>query len=165
MSPTNAARMLTQRMAMIALGMLAACVWVGSLVCLAIVSAAARSVLDPSARVSLFRRIGRLYGVVGTGSLVVAIIMGLALAWPPSGFPAAVSLLFGVSALLLLATALGMLQARRMSIERQRLLDAPDDDDAAKRVRRGAALALALRGSIGLVTLFIIAVGAHLLDR
>jgi hypothetical protein len=77
-----------------------------------------------------------------------------------------VSLLFGLSALLLLATALGMLQARRMTVQRQRLLDAPDDNDVvAKRVRRGAALALALRGSLGVVTLVIVAVGAHLLDR
>jgi hypothetical protein len=53
-----------------------------------------------------------------------------------------------------------------VSAERQRLLDAPDDNGAVSmRVRRGAALALALRGSIGVVTLVIVAVGAHLLDR
>ena len=152
-------------MVMIAVGMLAASVWVGSLVCLAIVSAAARGALDPSARVALFRRIGRLYGVVGTLSLVVAVSIGLALAWPPSAFSAAVSLLFGLSALLLLATVVGMLQARKMTIERQRLLRSPDDMvAAAERVRHGAAVALALRASIGLMTLLIVAVGAHVLD-
>jgi hypothetical protein len=145
--------------------MLAASVWVGSLVCLAVVSAASRAVLDGSSRVALFRRIGRLYGIIGSSSLVLAIGVGLALAWPPSQVSTTVAILFGLSGCLVLVTVAGMIQARRMTVYRQRLLQAPDDTVAARAVRRGAALAGALRGSIGFVTLVVIVLGAHLLDR
>jgi uncharacterized membrane protein len=157
--------MLTGRMALIAVGILAASIWVGSLVCLALVAAAARRELDGPSRVALFRRIGRLYGFVGSAALVIAIGTGLVLAWPPSSFGTTVTSVLTLSGVLVVATAAGMVQARRMTRERQRLLDAPDDQDAARSVRRGAALAEVLRGSIGLVTLVIIILGAHILDR
>ena len=69
--------MSTGRTLLLAAAMLAASVWVGSLVCLAIVSSASRTVLDGPARVALFRRVGRLYGMVGTGCLASAIIAGV----------------------------------------------------------------------------------------
>jgi hypothetical protein len=154
----------TGRVFLITVGILAAGVWVGSLVCLALVSAAAGKTLDSRSRVALFRRIGRLYGIVGTASLVIALVVGLALAWPPSRFSTSLWLAFVLSIVLLLMTAGGMLQARKMTIQRQRMLKAPGDEEIAGRVRRGALLARALRGSIGLVTLVIVVVGAHLLD-
>ena len=146
-------------------GILAAGIWLGSLVCLALVSAAARGALDSRSRVALFRRVGRLYGIVGTGSLVIALGVGLTLAWPPSKFSASLWLMFALSLALLAITAGGMLQARRMTVDRQRMLKAPNDEEVARRVRRGSALALALRGSIGVVTLVIVVIGSHILDQ
>lgn len=153
------------RVAMITVGMLAASIWVGSLVCLALVSAASRDVLDGPSRVALFRRVGRLYGIVGTSSLLVAIATGFALAWPPSRFTGALGAVLALAGVLVVVTAVGMVQARAMTLKRQRLLAAPHDEDAARSVHRGAALASALRGSIGVVTLVILVLGAHLLDR
>jgi hypothetical protein len=58
-----------------------------------------------------------------------------------------------------------MVQARRMTAWRRRAIDMPDDERAVASVRRGAALAGLLRGSIALLTLVIVMLGAHLLDR
>jgi len=68
-----------------------------------------------------------------------------------------------LAALLVLATIAGMAQARRMTLHRQRLLAAPGDQAAADRVRRGARVAGALRGSLALITIAIVLLGAHLL--
>jgi hypothetical protein len=155
----------TSRTVLIAIVMLGASVWVGSLVCLAVVSAASRAVLDGPARVALFRGIGRLYGVVGPSSLLIAIGGGLALAWPLSERSGTVAAVFGLAGLLVVCTGAGMVQARRMTTRRRELLQSPGDPVAARAVRRGAALAGALRASLGVMTLVIIGVGAHLLAR
>jgi hypothetical protein len=153
------------RTVLIGIGMLGASIWIGSLACLAVVSIAARKALDPRARVALFRRVGRRYGIVGTASLLTAIAVGIALAWPLSDIGAATAVLFALAVVLVIATMAGMAQARRMTTHRQRLVSAPDDPGAAERVRRGAIVAGALRGSLAVITLVIVALGAHLLDR
>jgi hypothetical protein len=68
-----------------------------------------------------------------------------------------------LSILLVSVTAAGMAQAQQMTLRRRRALAAPQDPAAAKAVQRGAALADALRGAIGGVTLTIIVLGAHVL--
>ena len=153
------------RTALTAIGMTAASIWVGSLVCLAVVSVAANQALDGRSRVALFRHVGRLYGMVGMGALLIAIGASLALAWPPSDMDAAIAALFTLAGVLVAATFAGMAQARRMTVHRQRLLARPGDRDAIDRVRRGARVASALRGSLALITLAIVVVGAHLLNR
>ena len=155
--------MITGRTVLIAVEMLAASVWVGSLVCLALVSRVARRVLDGPSRVALFRGIGRLYGRVGTGALLVAIAAGVAIAGRPSHWETTVSLAIILSAVLVALTLVGMAQARRMTVQRQRALGAPHDASIASRIGRGAAVAGALRGSIALVTLVILALGAHVI--
>ncbi len=151
------------RTVLIAIGMTAASVWVGSLACLAVVSVAATHVLDPASRVALFRRVGRLYGLIGMGALLVAIAVGVALAWPPANMDAAVVTLFVLATVLVAATVAGMTQARRMTAYRQRLL--AGDPRASERVRRGARVAGALRGCLALLTLAIVVLGAHALNR
>lgn len=153
------------RTVLIMIEIVAASIWTGSLVCLALVSGVARRVLDGPARVTFFRDVGRLYARVGTGSLLVAIAAGIAIGWPPAHWTASeVAAL--VSALVLVGvTAAGMAQARQMTVRRRRALAEPHDPDATKAVERGATLAGALRGMIGLVTLAIVVLSAHLLAR
>jgi hypothetical protein len=156
--------MVTGRVVLVAVAMVAASVWVGSLVSLAVVSAAARRTLDARSRVALFRTVGRSYQWVGTGSLLLAIALGLALAWPLSEAGSGVHAELVLSVVLVAVSVVGMAQAKRMTAIRRRAVERPDDAGAAALVRRGARTAGALRGLIALVTLAMVVVGAHLLD-
>jgi hypothetical protein len=133
---------------------------VGSLVCLALVTSAARKVLDATSQVTLFRAIGRRYGIVGTAALLAAIGCGLALAWPPSTWSNTIAAAVALSGVLVLFTAAGMAQARAMTALRRRAVTAPDDRAAVDAVRRGRLLAGALRATMALVTLAVLALAA-----
>lgn len=50
----------------VAAELLAASIWIGGMLCIAVVFRVARSTLEVSAQVALFRSVGRRYGVVGT---------------------------------------------------------------------------------------------------
>jgi hypothetical protein len=156
---------LTGRGLLIAVEMLAVSIWVGSLVCLMLVSRVASRELDAASRVALFRGVGRLYGVVGTGALVVAIVAGVMLAPPLSDVGRTGTAVLAVTGVLVVMTAAGMFQARRMTVWRRRAIGMPEDERSVRKVRRGAALAGVLRGSIALLTLVILLLIADLLDR
>jgi hypothetical protein len=153
--------MFTVRTVLLAVGMVAGSVWVGSLVTIAVVSAVARRELDARSRVALFRGVGRAYQYVGTGSLLVAVAAGLVLAWPLS--ESGVRAEFGLSGLLLVVSVVGMAQAKRMTVLRRRALDRPQETVALSAVASGARVAMALRGAITAVTFAMVALGAHLL--
>jgi hypothetical protein len=155
----------TGRTALIAIEMLAVSIWVGSLVCLALVAKVARDELNERSRVALFRRIGRLYGVIGTCSLVVAIGAGVTIAWPLSQVGRTGIAVFVLTGVLVLVTGAGMVQARRMTVRRRLAIEKPDDELVASAVRRGAEVAELLRGSIALLTLVILMLGADMLAR
>lgn len=145
---------------LVALGALAASIWVGGLVAIFVVARAASASLEPAQRVAFFRELGRRYGIVGSIALVVALLCGAALlsGHPWDGLLVATAVAAGA---LLLATAAGMAQARAMTRLRRRALAEPSEAIEA-RVRRGAALAGALRGAIGLLTLALVVLGAAL---
>jgi hypothetical protein len=149
----------TGRTALITVEILAASVWIGSLASLAIVSRVADRVLEPAARVTLFRGVGRLHGMVGVACLLIAIGVGLALTWPLSGAAEVAVLVFALA--LIGVSAAGMAQASRMTVRRRAALDNPSDQGAADAVRRGAAFAGVLRGSIAALTLVIVVLSAH----
>jgi hypothetical protein len=151
------------RTVLIAVELLSASIWLGSLVCLALVARVARQVLDGPSRIALFRGIGRVYGPVGTSALLIAIAAGIVLAGPPSHWSPMIATSFALSFLLVVITVAGMLQARAMTRRRQRALDAPGDL-ATNAIRRGAAQAGALRATMSLLTLVILVLGARLLD-
>jgi hypothetical protein len=155
--------MQTGRTILIAVELLAGSIWVGSLVCLALVSSVAGRVLDPPSRIRLFRSVGRLYGIVGTGALVVAIAAGVAIAGRPSRWSGTVTASILLSVVLVALTGVGMVQARTMTVRRQRGIDAPHEVSTARSIRRGAAMARALRGVMSLVTLILVVLGAHLI--
>ena len=102
----------TTRASVVALEILSASVWIGSLVCLTVVSQAALKVLEGPAHAAFFRAVGRRCAFVGTGSLLVAIGMGLAMAWPPSTWSVTIDTAMALAGLLVLATGAGMVQAR-----------------------------------------------------
>jgi hypothetical protein len=110
---------------LVAVEQTAACIWVGSLVCLALVANMARNVLDCPSRVMFFRAIGRRYGIVGTASLVVAIGADLGLAWPLSSWSGTIDATVALAVVLVLATAAGMVQARAMTTVRRRVMRQP----------------------------------------
>jgi putative copper export protein len=56
--------------------LLAASVWVGGFVAVAVVARVAKRELDPAARVAFFRSLGRDYGKVGGSALAVATLTG-----------------------------------------------------------------------------------------
>jgi hypothetical protein len=145
--------------------MLAVSIWVGSLVCLVLVSRVASRELDAASRIALFRGIGRLYGIIGTAALAVAIFGGVVIAWPLSELGRTGNAVLVVAGVLVLVTAAGMVQARRMTPRRRHAIEMPEDGRSAQSVRRGAALAGVLRGSIALLTLVILLLGADLLNR
>jgi hypothetical protein len=150
---------------LVAIELIAACIWAGSLACLALVANVARKVLDGPSQVAFFRAIGRRYGIVGTGSLLVAIGAGLALAWPPSGWSGTIDAAVGLSGALVFATAAGMVQARAMTTVRRRAMSAPEDHGAVLAVRRGRLLAGALRSVMALFTLAILVLAAQVISR
>ncbi|MDA8294517.1 MAG: hypothetical protein M0040_09230 [Actinomycetota bacterium] len=57
----------------------------GSLVCLAVVAQVARAPLDGPTQVVFFRALGRRHTAAGAAALLVAIGVGLAMAWIAAG--------------------------------------------------------------------------------
>ena len=149
----------------VALEILSASVWIGSLVCLAVVSRAARTVLDGPAQVAFFRAVGRRYAIVGTGSLLVAIVTGLAMSWPPPTWSATIDTAVALAGLLVVATAAGMAQARAMATLRRRAMSSPADRAARAAARHGRQVATALRLLMAADTLAIVVLAAMALSR
>jgi hypothetical protein len=125
----------------------------------------ARSVLDGPSRVTFFQAIGRRYAIAGTGSLLVAIGAGLALAWPPSSWSGTIDSAVALAGILVLATAVGMAQAHAMTTLRRRAMSNPEDHDADRAVRRDRRHAGVLRGLMALVTLVIVVLAAQVITH
>lgn len=69
---------------LIAVELLPTSVWVGSFVCLTVVTSTACTSLDATSRVAFFRSLGRRNGVVGSAALAIAV--GLVMIWPSSSW-------------------------------------------------------------------------------
>lgn len=143
----------------------AAAVWVGGFAAIGVVARVATRTLAPDARVSFFRGLGRSYGIVGSTALALAYGTGAALVYgrPWDGWLTATAV---VATALVAVTAVGVVQARRMSrLRRRALQEAPDtgmDAATAGRVRRGARSAGVLRSLIGALSLALLALGVLL---
>ncbi|MFA1541489.1 hypothetical protein [Actinomadura monticuli] len=140
---------------------LSAAVWVGGYVAIGVVARVTVRTLGPADRVAFFRALGRLYLIVGTAALVLALGTGAALVAgrPWDGTLTATAVL---AAALVAALAFGVVQARRMTRLRRDALARPDDAPLAARVRRGARGAGALRASIGVLSLALVVLGTIL---
>lgn len=156
---------MSSNVALVAVELLAASVWVGSLASLAVVARVARRVLDPRSRVVFFRVLGQHYAVVGPVSLLVSIGVGLAIAWPPSQWSAFLASAVGLAGALVVATAAGMAQARAMTRRRQKAVSAPDEAAPAQAVRRGRLVAGGLRGLMAALTVAIVVLSAQAISH
>ena len=123
-------------------------VWAGGLVSVVILALVSRSTVSGADRVGLFRAFGKWFAIfMGAAALlVVPPALVLAVVEPTPLTASALVLALG----LLLIVAVGIVQARRMSA--LRCTAASDGGDPA-RIRRNAAIALALRSLIGLLML------------
>ena len=136
----------------------AASVWVGGLVCIAVVARCAREQLDTATRVAFFRSLGRRYLRVGLGALVIAYGAG-ALLIGAGNWSATKSALAITAAALLIVTCAGVVQARSLSRLRLAALAGDPrlgDDYIARRARRAGAL----RGLIVLLTIALVVLAA-----
>jgi hypothetical protein len=91
----------------------------------------------------------------------VAIGAGATIAGKPSEWSALTTASLASACGLVLLTAAGMAQARRMTIARRRANAAPHDEQATSAVRRGATMAAVLRGAMAVVTLAVVVLVAH----
>lgn len=144
---------------LVAIELVAASIWVGGLVAIFVVARAASATLAPAERIAFFRALGRSYAIVGCLALLVALAVGAILLddHPWDGLLVATAIVAGA---LLVALGTGMAQARAMTRLRRQALHEPE---LGARVRRGAALAGALRGLIGLLTLALVVLAAALI--
>ena len=150
---------------LVATELLAASVWVGSLASLAVVANVARRALEPRSQVVFFRALGRRYALVGPASLLVSIGVGLAIAWPPSKWSAALASAVALAGALVVATVAGMAQARAMTRRRQKAVSAPGGAASARAVRRGRLVAGGLRGLMAALTLAVVVLCAQAISH
>ena len=149
---------------LVAIELIAASIWVGGMVCVAVVAKVARDVLDGPSQMEFFQSMGRRYSVVGTTSLFVAIAAGLALSWS-SLSSRMIDATVALAGVLVVTTIIGMRQARAMTSLRRILITNQSDGSMANSLRRGRRLANALRGLMALITLAIVILGAWNVTR
>jgi putative copper export protein len=144
--------------ALIAIELLAASVWTGGLVTIAVVARCARQQLDAASRVAFFRTLGRRYLCVGLGALVAAYGAGAVLIedghW--SGIKSAIVV---AAAALFVVTLAGVIQARSLTRLRAAALAADprlDPSYLARQARRAGAL----RGLIATLTVTLVVLAA-----
>jgi uncharacterized membrane protein len=143
---------------LVAVELVAASIWVGGLIAIFVVARIASATLGPAERIAFFRALGRTYGIVGSLALLVALAVGAILldGHPWDSLLIATAIVAGA---LVLALATGIAQARAMTRLRRRAREAPELGES---VRRGAALASALRGVIAALPLTLVVLAAAL---
>ena len=124
----------------------------GGLVTVAVVARTVEQCLDPAGAVEFFEVFGRSYGVVSGTALLVAMAGGLVLL-ADHGWDATAVATVALAASVPVVTAIGVVQARRMTRLRRLAVADPADAGLARTVHAGATRAVALRGAIGLITL------------
>jgi uncharacterized membrane protein len=146
---------------LLAVFILASCVWVGGYVAIAIVARTAAAILEPRQRVAFFRSLGRTYLLVGVPALLVALGTGGGLL---SGhrWDGSVTAAVAAAAALVACLTVAVIQARRMTRLRRSALAAPHDSRLGRRVRESARAAAVLRAAIGVLSITLIVLGSFL---
>lgn len=139
---------------LLALLVLGASVWIGGVATIAVVNSATKDALSRADRIALFRTLGRRFLVLAVIAVVLVVVAGgiLLLSGPLGGITIAILIAVAVLAV---ATALGVVQARGMTRLRVAALASPDDEALRGRIARGTVRAGALRILIALASLAI----------
>ncbi|MFA5550986.1 MAG: hypothetical protein WDA03_05140 [Trueperaceae bacterium] len=142
-----------------ALFWLAASVWLGGYVAIAVVMYAARQSLEAPASVAFFRALGRAYLPVGGAALALACLTGTALLWdrPVTGLTYGLA---AVAASIVIVLAVAVAQARRMTRLRRALISQPGDAQLSGTVRRVGRAAVVLRALLGLLSVIAVVLAA-----
>jgi hypothetical protein len=146
---------------LLAVFVVATSIWLGGYVAILVVSRVAMGLLDQPTRVEFFRVLGRKYYRVGTPALVVALVAGAVLARNSTGsrlYEASVL----VSMVLVVAFAVAVHQARRMTRLRRDLVSMPADTLLTARIGREARAAWVLRAALGLLSVALVVLGSFL---
>ena len=151
----------TARAVLVGVFALASCVWVGGYVAVGVVARVATRTLEPMQRVALFRNLGRSYLPISAPALAIALGTGAALAGT-HGWNGALVAATVTAAALVIALAVGVVQARRMTRLRTAALASPESNALAGDIQRGSRVATLLRALIGLLSLVLIAIGSVL---
>jgi hypothetical protein len=137
---------------------LATSIWVGGLVTIAVVARVASRTLTEADRVQFFRGLGGTYAPVGGAALGTALVAGAFLAGDRAldGPLVAASAVAGA---LVVTTAVGIAQARRMTQLRLSAAAISDDPRVSHDVRHGATRATLLRLLIGALSIALLFLG------
>lgn len=129
-------------------------IWLGGFVTLILVSRSASATLPAADRVAFFRHFGRRFGSVSTAALVCALVAGAVLLSGQRWDGLSWSLLIAAIALLV-AVAIGVVQARKMTRLRRRAVADPGNTAVVTRIGVGSRYAVWLRGTIGAISVLI----------
>lgn len=144
---------------------LAASIWIGGMVCLALVAHVARHVVGERSRTALMRTLGARYAVIGTSSLLTSLVVGIALAWPRGAHQLVLNVALVATIVLVGVTYAAMGQARAVGRWRRAAGDEPSGDrshvELERRLRRGTQL----RGAMAVLTLTTVVLVATTLAR
>ena len=155
------------------LHLIAAAIWAGGLVMLAIVAGVARAKLGEAERIELFRALGKRFLVVSLAAAAVLALTGAQMAadrLPSWGsltdtewgrLILAKTILFAVALTLALVHALVL--GPRIRRSREALIASPGDAEAAAALRRMSAASGMIQGVILTLTLGILVLAADLL--
>lgn len=151
----------TAEAVVLAVLILATSVWIGGYVALIVVARVATATLDPRSRAMFFRTLGRRFFWVSVPALAIALVTGGVLARNTTQ-DGLLTAIIAIVAVLLVSFAIAVVQARRMTRLRRRLLEQSTDKMLQARVARGARAASALRASLGLLGVTLIVLGSFL---
>lgn len=141
--------------------LLGASIWIGGYVTVIVVNRFAHEYLEPEATVPFFRFFGRAFGAVTGAGFALAIVTGLILlidrGWDAGAWVATV-----LTVAIVLITAFGIRQARAIGVLREQTITNPGDTVLGDTVKQLDSRALAIRASLGVLTLLLLAVGSIL---
>lgn len=139
---------------------IATSVWLGGYAAIAVVARTTTKTLDPAARVEFFRSLGRTFLPIGGTALVLAYACGLALITVAGWTATAVAALI-VAVALVVVLGVAVRQARMLTRLRTAVL-AENQAASSTPIARRAKAANALRGTIGVLSLTLVVLGAVL---
>jgi len=149
--------------ALIFLFLITASIWIGGYFAVIVVTRIARRSLPRADQIVFFRHLGQIWGGIASIALGLAIITGVSMLIR-ADWPAGSTLAVVVAGAIVLATVVGVRQARMLGRQRRDALAEPGNERLASGVRSGAKRAILLRGLIGALTLFLVGVGTAIVS-